>query len=114
MKDGRIVVNAWNGRHGRHDHSQTQDNNICETPDGNTRNDVLHSEANLLAFAAKFGLSTDGCDLYVTLSPCANCALLLIQSGIKSVYYLDEYRKPDGIKILKDAGILVKCIKEIM
>lgn len=74
-----------------------------------TRDDVIHAEQNALMFCAKNGISTDGCDMYVTASPCINCAKLIIQAGIKKVYYAEEYRKTDGIELLEKAGI--DCIK---
>ena len=101
VKDNRIVVNAWNGR-------VSGACNMCETLDGDTRSDVIHAESNALSFAARNGICTDGCDLYVTLSPCPTCALLLIQSGIKAVYYIEEYRITEGIDLLKENGIKVE------
>ena len=60
-----------------------------------TRADVVHAEANIIY----------GTVLYITLSPCATCALAIIQAGIKEVYYHEEYRDDTGLKVLKDAGI---------
>jgi dCMP deaminase len=62
---------------------------------------------NALMFAAKNGISTNNCDLYVTLSPCSSCAKLIIQSGIKKVYYKEMYRDFTGIDILTESGIEV-------
>jgi len=74
---------------------------------------TVHAEMNAIAFAAKAGISTDGCDMYVTLSPCPDCAKLIVQSGIKRVFYYEEYRNKDGINFLRDCGINVRQIKEI-
>jgi dCMP deaminase len=105
VKDNRIVVNAWNGRVSGVD-------NCCEDGDI-TRTDVVHAEMNAISFAARNGICTKGCELYITLSPCPTCALLLIQSGIKAVYYIDEYRITDGIDLLKRSKINIKQLKGI-
>lgn len=68
---------------------------------------TVHAEANAIAFAAKNGISTDGATLYCTMSPCLNCAKLIINSGIKEVVYKEEYRNKDGINLLKEAGVKV-------
>jgi dCMP deaminase len=107
VKDNRIVVNAWNGIP-----SGWTGSNICESDDNVTLPEVTHAEQNCIAFAAKNGLNTTGCDLYITLSPCHYCALLLLQSGIKSVYYLNDYRIRDGLNLLIKGGITVKQLKE--
>lgn len=66
---------------------------------------ATHAEANALAFAAKQGISTDGCELFVTLSPCDTCSKLLIAAGIRRIYYEEEYRDPAGIELLRLAGV---------
>lgn len=66
---------------------------------------ATHAEANALAFAARQGISTVGGTLYVTLSPCENCARLLLAAGIAEVIYLEEYRDRRGIEILTAAGV---------
>jgi len=68
-------------------------------------NIVIHAEMNAIMWAAKEGVSTNGCTLYVTTSPCANCAKHIVTAGITRVVYAEEYRKTDGLKILKGAGI---------
>lgn len=75
-----------------------------------TRADVVHAEANIIYFCAKHGIKTDGTVLYITLSPCATCALAIIQAGIKKVCYHEEYRDTTGLKILKEAGIKLETI----
>ena len=66
---------------------------------------MLHAEANAITKVSKSGNSSDGATLYVTASPCVECAKLIIQAGIKRVVYRDEYRLTDGIDLLKRAGI---------
>ena len=71
---------------------------------------VIHAEMNAIAFAAKYGISIEGCSLYVTMAPCPDCAKLIVQSGIKEVIYLEEYKKRDGIIFLKNNNIIVRKI----
>ena len=66
-----------------------------------TKPEVIHAEANALMYAAKNGICTKDCTLYVTLSPCIECAKLIIQSGIKKVIYKEKYRNLDGVNFLK-------------
>ena len=79
-----------------------------QRPSLRTKASVVHAEANAIAFAAKKGISVENCQLFVTLSPCMNCANLIIQSGIKEVFYSEEYRDTSGIKYLKSNGIKVE------
>jgi dCMP deaminase len=66
---------------------------------------ATHAEANAVAFAARQGISTEGGTLYVGVSPCANCARLLIAAGIKRVVWAITYRDPEGSLLLELAGI---------
>jgi dCMP deaminase len=75
--------------------------NCCEDSSGNTKPSVLHAEMNAVIKAAKTGNSVEGSTLYVTLSPCVDCAKYLLQSGIQRVVYLEEYRDKSGIELLK-------------
>jgi dCMP deaminase len=84
--------------------------NVCELEDGSTRPDVLHAESNAIAKCAKSSNNSDGAALYVTLSPCFECAKIIIQSGIKEVYYLEEYRILDGLNLLRKSKIYVQQI----
>lgn len=72
-----------------------------------SKDSVIHAEANAILFAAKNGISTNGCTLYVTLSPCIECSKMIIQSGIKKVVYLSKYRDTTGIDFLINNGIQV-------
>ena len=78
-----------------------------------TKPEVLHAEANAITKVAKSTNSSDGSTLYVTLSPCLECAKLIIQAGIKRVVYKDEYRLKDGLELLKKAGIEVEQIEDL-
>lgn len=80
--------------------------NSCET-NNETNPEVLHAESNAIMKIAKSTQSSDGATLYVTTSPCIECAKLIIQAGIKIVYYQNLYRKDDGLKLLEKANIKV-------
>ena len=73
-------------------------------------NRVIHAEANAILFAAKNGIATDDCELYVTLSPCSECAKMIAQAGIKKVYYKEKYRNTKGLDFLKGLGIEVRQV----
>ncbi len=79
--------------------------NICEDENGVTKPYVLHAEANAITKLARSENNSDGATLYVTASPCIECAKLIVQSGIKRVVYGENYRLNDGIEFLKKAGI---------
>jgi len=99
VKDKMIISDGYNG-------TPAGFENECE--DGNvTKPYVLHAEANAITKVAKSGNSSEGSTLYVTASPCIECAKLIIQSGISRVVYRDEYRSRDGIELLQRAGIKV-------
>jgi len=77
-----------------------------------TKPEVLHAETNAIAKLAKSTESGDGAVLFVTHSPCLDCAKLIFQSGIRSVFYRDNYRSTDGVAFLEKSGIEVKQIGE--
>ena len=102
VKDRMIISDGYNG-------TPSGFENICEE-DGVTKPYVLHAEANAITKVAKSGNSSDGATLYVTASPCLECAKLIIQSGIRRVVYRDEYRLTDGVDLLRRAGIEVEKV----
>lgn len=73
-----------------------------------TKSYVLHAESNAILKCAKYGRPTNGSTLYITHSPCIECAKLIIQAGIIRVIYLEDYRKTEGIELLKKASIKVE------
>ena len=75
--------------------------------DENGISHTVHAEANVIAFCAKFGIPTMNCSMYVTLQPCEKCAELIVQSGVKEVIYLEDYRCDIGIKLLENNNIKV-------
>lgn len=93
VKDGNIISMSYNGTPPGMD-------NCCEK-DNVTLPYVVHAEMGAILKAAKTGNSVDGSTLYLTLSPCLDCSKLILQSGIKRVVYLNEYRNTEGIHFLK-------------
>ncbi len=77
-----------------------------------TKPEVLHAESNAIAKLAKSNNSGLGADLFVTHSPCLDCAKLIYQSGIRRVYFNQNYRDDAGIEFLKKSGIQVEQLKE--
>lgn len=104
VKDGRIISDGYNGTPSGFD-------NGCEDCDNNTLSTVLHAEANAITKIAKSTNSSEDATLYVTLSPCFDCAKLIIQAGIKRVVYSEVYRKTDSFKLLEEAGIEIKKLE---
>ena len=104
VKDRTIISDGYNG-------TPSGFENICEDENGVTKPYVLHAEANAITKVAKSGNSSEGATLFVTASPCAECAKLIIQAGIKRVVYRDAYRLTDGIDLLARAGIEVEQIQ---
>ena len=84
--------------------------NICEEENGITKPYVLHAEANAITKLARSGNNSDGSTLYVTASPCIECAKLIIQAGIKRVVYGEKYRLTEGIDLLKRANIEIEFL----
>ena len=100
VKDKMIISDGYNG-------TPSGFENICEDENNKTKPYVLHAEANAITKVAKSNNSSDGATLYVTSSPCLECAKLIIQAGIKRVVFTDNYRLEDGISLLKRANIEV-------
>ena len=108
VKDSQIVSFGYNGTpHGFDNSCETLE---ADTVEAKTKDEVLHAESNALAKLAKSTMSSDGADLYVTLSPCFECSKLIIQSGIKNVFYSEEYRNKRGLELLKKANININKI----
>jgi dCMP deaminase len=85
--------------------------NECKTPNGGTRWEVLHAEANAILKCAFSGTSTEGATIYTTLSPCRECSKLILQSGIKRMVYLDSYKDDEGVLLLHNNGVEIAQIK---
>ena len=100
VKDKMIISDGYNG-------TPAGFENICEDNEGLTKPYVLHAEANAITKIARSGNNSDGATLYVTASPCIECAKLIVQAGIKRVIYSEKYRLTDGIDLLERAGVQV-------
>jgi len=113
VKDDRIISIGYNGMPSGWD-------NECEytiwnsngTKERKTRPEVLHAEMNALMKLAKSNESGDGAYLFVTHSPCIECAKGIYQSGIKRVFYRTQYRSTDGIHFLNECKIQVSHIPD--
>ena len=103
VKDKMIISDGFNG-------TPSGFENVCEDENQVTRPYVLHAEANAITKLARSHNNSDEATLYVTASPCIECAKLIIQSGIKRVVYGEKYRLDDGIQLLERAGIEVEFL----
>ena len=89
-----------------------KDSNIWRRYALKTKPEVLHAESNAIAKLAKSNNSGLGADMFVTHGPCMECAKLIFQSGIRRVFYAEDYRDNAGIDFLKKSGVEVKKINE--
>ncbi|HHU96486.1 MAG TPA: dCMP deaminase family protein [Petrimonas sp.] len=104
VKDKMIISDGYNG-------TPSGFENVCEDENNITKPYVLHAEANAITKVARSNNSSEGATLYVTSSPCIECAKLIIQAGIKRVVYADAYRLSDGIDLLNRAGIELVAVE---
>ena len=102
VKDGQVISNGFNG-------TPSGFNNRCEVNDI-TKPEVLHAESNALMKIARSTNSSIGSTMYLTCSPCFECAKLIIQSGIIRLVYKEDYRKEDGIDLLRLTDIIIEKI----
>lgn len=100
VKDKMIISDGFNG-------TPSGFENICEDDSGKTKPYVLHAEANAITKVAKSNNNSIDSTLYVTSSPCIECAKLIIQSGIRRVVYCDDYHSDAGVELLTRVGIEV-------
>ena len=100
VKDKMIISDGYNG-------TPAGFENVCEDENHLTKPYVLHAEANAITKIARSGNNSEGATLYVTDAPCIECSKLIIQSGIKKVFYARQSRLTDGIDLLQRAGIEV-------
>ena len=111
VKDDRIISIGYNGMPSGWD-------NDCEdikiNNDGQyelkTKPEVLHAETNAIAKLAKSNESGLGATMFITHSPCMDCAKLVYQSGINTVYYRNSYRDENGIQFLEKAGVKIEKV----
>lgn len=98
VKDNTIIADGYNG-------TPQGFENDCEDKQNTTKWYVLHAEANAILKVARSTQSSQDSTLYVTLSPCKECAKLIVQAGIKRVLYTSEYRDTTGVEFLQKTGI---------
>lgn len=103
VKDGNVIAFGYNGTPKGWD-------NCCEDENNVTKPEVLHAESNAITKCSASLNSSLGADLYCTHAPCIECSKLIIQSGIKRVYYDIMYRNDDGINLLIKNNIPVEQI----
>lgn len=107
VKDKMIISDGYNGTPGGFE-------NVCETEDGKTKPYVLHAEANAITKVAKSNNSSEGSTLYITASPCIECAKLIIQAGISRVVYADDYHSEEGVELLRRADIEIVKVPDVL
>ena len=105
VKEKMIISDGYNG-------TPSGFENVCEDETNVTKPYVLHAEANAITKLARSSNNSDGATLYVTASPCIECAKLISQAGIKRVIYGEQYRLTDGIDLLKRANVEVKYLNQ--
>ena len=105
VKNNMIISDGYNG-------TPSGFENVCEDDNGITKPYVLHAEANAITKLARSSNNSEGATIYITASPCIECAKLIIQAGIKRVVYGEKYRLTDGIELLQRAGIEVVYLGE--
>ena len=105
VKNNMIISDGYNG-------TPSGFENVCEDDNGVTKPYVLHAEANAITKLARSNNNSEGATIYITASPCIECAKLIIQAGIKRVVYGEKYRLMDGIELLERAGIVVVYLGE--
>ncbi|NBO28111.1 MAG: cytidine deaminase [Synechococcaceae bacterium WB8_1B_057] len=114
VKDDTVISYGYNGMPAGWDNNCEYEHYTLGNPNDyelKTRPEVLHAESNAIAKLAKSTNSGLGAELFVTHSPCLECAKLIYQSGIRRVYFSENYRDDSGVKFLEKSGIEVKIVK---
>jgi len=106
VKNQMIISDGYNG-------TPSGFENKCEDENNVSKSYVLHAEANAISKVARSHNSSDNATLYVTASPCIECAKLIVQSGIKRVVYGEKYRIMDGVELLERAGIVIVYLEDL-
>ena len=113
VKDDRIISIGYNGMPSGWDNNcEYLQHRIAQEPILVTRAEVLHAESNAIAKLAKSTESGDGASMFITCSPCIECAKMIYQSGIKEVFYEEDYKSDQGLDFLNKCGIKVVKLKE--
>jgi len=118
VKDDRIISIGYNGMPSGWDNNCEYEvtefrkeyrvgSKLVKTGELKTRPEVLHAESNAIAKLAKSTESGDGASMFITCSPCIECAKMIYQSGIKEVFYGEDYKSTQGLDFLNKCGIKV-------
>lgn len=108
VKDNRMIATGYNGSISDGDHCLDQGCHIVDNHCIRT----IHAEVNAIIQCARFGVSTENTDIYVTYFPCIHCTKQIIQAGVKRVYYGDDYKNnPLAIELMQEAGLYVEKVK---
>ena len=105
VKDKMIIADGYNG-------SPSGFPNECENEEGKTHWYVLHAEANAITKLARSNNSAEGSTLYITLSPCRECAKLILQAGISRVVYKSAYKDTSGVDFLIQSSIVTELLEQ--
>ncbi|MDR1722557.1 MAG: dCMP deaminase family protein [Tannerella sp.] len=103
VKDQMIISDGYNG-------TPSGFENVCEDENNVTKPYVLHAEANAITKVAASNNNSRGATIYITSSPCIECAKLIIQAGIRRVVFSDKYHTEEGVQLLERAGIEIEMI----
>jgi len=104
VKNQMIISDGYNG-------TPSGFENVCEDGNGVTKPYVLHAEANAITKVAASNNNSAGATIYITSSPCIECAKLIIQAGIKRVVFCERYHSEEGLQLLERAGIDIEYIE---
>ena len=120
VKDDRIISIGYNGMPAGWDNNcEDEIGKVLDDNDNiievrlKTKPEVLHAETNAIAKLARSTESGNGATLFVTHAPCLDCAKLVYQSGINSIFYRNSYRNEDGIQFLEKAGVKVEKVNQL-
>ena len=104
VKDQMIISDGYNG-------TPSGFENICEDENDQTKPYVLHAEANAITKVAASSNNSKGATIYITSSPCIECAKLIIQAGIRRVVFSEKYHTAEGVDLLERAAVKVELIE---
>ncbi|SEA96070.1 dCMP deaminase [Thalassobacillus cyri] len=108
IRDKRMIAGGYNGSVSGGVHCIDEG---CYVIDGHCVR-TIHAEMNALLQCAKFGVATEGAEIYVTHFPCLHCCKAIIQAGITAVYYHADYRNhPYAIELFRDAGMKTEKVE---
>ena len=99
-KDGRPLVSGYNGAPAGVPHCSHTTDESCKVS--------VHAEANVIAYAARWGIKLEGAELFTTHSPCLACCQLIVNSGVSRVVFAQLFREAEGLWLLKSGGIIVE------